>query len=589
MSLETLLRTKSFRSIVPAAVLAVASSLSSEASAQTPAEIQVARDNGRRALVAYTPMQAIYFESSSADGRIDYFRHTHDARPTVQTNEGTYTMPLGVGSLSQRQVYLFTKYAAFCNILEMNAEECKGFVSYNISESTQGRVNLAPSDLRVLCSVVSDDVSTRNGFYSMSSAKCSEPNSFVRDVLVTNTSLFSDARDRTILSTVQETLGSSRHAYFRKNDSLRVRSDDYLRRHRRVNPQVTLRPACSDGIDNDGDGFIDMADPGCTGASDIDEGNNVPVPVPVVLPQCSDGVDNDGDGLVDLNDLGCENNPQKNNEFNATPVPPTPVTPECMDGIDNDRDGLVDLFDPGCAQNPYGASEWNISPGPNPWPVPPPTPRSDRYKKDLDLRLSLGYLRSPNQDMPGFSSAYVGVGGTWYPQSWEGHGFGLDAVISGFGACQDYTLDPVVHQANPADPYALTGVHTQGRSYCLWNLDLVPHLTLRPGTDHIYLNFGVGPGFDFVSMSSQTNERLQAPNGSLIDESNRETTGVGGSKTYGAVVFEVSTPLAVGRWMGWDPLYIAPKFRARVHPTDGSEQLPTRDSVGGGADVVFMW
>jgi hypothetical protein len=58
------------------------------------------------------------------------------------------------------------------------------------------------------------------------------------------------------------------------------------------------QPQCSDGIDNDGDGLIDMADPGCTDPSDNSEVN-------AGQPQCSDGIDNDGDGLIDMADPGC--------------------------------------------------------------------------------------------------------------------------------------------------------------------------------------------------------------------------------------------------------------------------------------------
>lgn len=58
---------------------------------------------------------------------------------------------------------------------------------------------------------------------------------------------------------------------------------------------------CSDGVDNDGDGLIDMADPGCSSPQDDNESNTV------TLPQCSDGIDNDGDGLIDLADPDCQN------------------------------------------------------------------------------------------------------------------------------------------------------------------------------------------------------------------------------------------------------------------------------------------
>lgn len=74
------------------------------------------------------------------------------------------------------------------------------------------------------------------------------------------------------------------------------------------NPQQ-YNYACSDGIDNDGDGKIDMADVGCSSTYDSDEYNYV-TPViynnPVTYSYaCSDGIDNDGDGRVDMNDSGC--------------------------------------------------------------------------------------------------------------------------------------------------------------------------------------------------------------------------------------------------------------------------------------------
>jgi len=95
------------------------------------------------------------------------------------------------------------------------------------------------------------------------------------------------------------------------------------------------QPECSDGIDNDGDGLIDMADPGCTAPTDNSEVN-------VGQPQCSDGIDNDGDGLIDMADPGCTA-PTDNSEVNVG-------QPQCSDGIDNDGDGLIDFpADPGCS------------------------------------------------------------------------------------------------------------------------------------------------------------------------------------------------------------------------------------------------
>jgi hypothetical protein len=63
-------------------------------------------------------------------------------------------------------------------------------------------------------------------------------------------------------------------------------------------------PACSDTIDNDGDGWIDADDPGCYAGvrydpADTDESNSG--------EDCSDGIDNDGDGLIDAADPECTN------------------------------------------------------------------------------------------------------------------------------------------------------------------------------------------------------------------------------------------------------------------------------------------
>jgi formylglycine-generating enzyme required for sulfatase activity len=57
---------------------------------------------------------------------------------------------------------------------------------------------------------------------------------------------------------------------------------------------VSLRPACDDGVDNDGDGLVDLNDPGCPASGATPEN-----------PPCDDGVDNDGDGFVDFADPQC--------------------------------------------------------------------------------------------------------------------------------------------------------------------------------------------------------------------------------------------------------------------------------------------
>ena len=97
-------------------------------------------------------------------------------------------------------------------------------------------------------------------------------------------------------------------------------------------------PACSDGIDNDGDGTTDYradgsGDPGCRSATDSSElrGN-----------ACDDGKDNDLDGKADYKPDGT-GDPHCDDAADRSEAGP------CEDGVDNDVDGAVDLGDPGCS------------------------------------------------------------------------------------------------------------------------------------------------------------------------------------------------------------------------------------------------
>ncbi len=92
-------------------------------------------------------------------------------------------------------------------------------------------------------------------------------------------------------------------------------------------------PACADGIDNDGDGDIDYpADLGCSSLLDTDETGGA---------ECSDGLDNDGDGDTDFpDDEGCESADDRSESR----------LPQCANGIDDDGDGNIDFpFDAECA------------------------------------------------------------------------------------------------------------------------------------------------------------------------------------------------------------------------------------------------
>ena len=81
---------------------------------------------------------------------------------------------------------------------------------------------------------------------------------------------------------------------------------------------------CNDGDDDDGDGWIDLVDPGCTDENDDDESNAD------MGFQCSNNADDDGDGLTDGEDPMCTFW-MDDDEFS-----------ECNDGVDNDGDGGED-------------------------------------------------------------------------------------------------------------------------------------------------------------------------------------------------------------------------------------------------------
>ncbi len=92
---------------------------------------------------------------------------------------------------------------------------------------------------------------------------------------------------------------------------------------------------CQDGLDNDSDGLVDLADPGCSNSQDNTEDT--------ATSQCQDGIDNDGDGFTDYPaDFSCSTRTD-NDETNPKS--------QCQDGVDNDTDSLIDSNDPGCTNN----------------------------------------------------------------------------------------------------------------------------------------------------------------------------------------------------------------------------------------------
>ena len=108
-------------------------------------------------------------------------------------------------------------------------------------------------------------------------------------------------------------------------------------------------PACSDGEDNDLDGVVDLADPGCADGFDASEAD------PDVAPACANGADDDGDRRVDWPaDPGC-----------AGPADDSEADPEvaaaCANGVDDDGDGATDWPDDASCAGAGADSEFGAS------------------------------------------------------------------------------------------------------------------------------------------------------------------------------------------------------------------------------------
>jgi hypothetical protein len=99
---------------------------------------------------------------------------------------------------------------------------------------------------------------------------------------------------------------------------------------------------CGDGLDNDGDGRVDLADPGCQSEADPREASQPDDPAPI----CSNGLDDDGDGITDFPlDPGCSAAGDNDSEADDPGR-----LPPCGNGLDDDGDGYADYpEDPGCA------------------------------------------------------------------------------------------------------------------------------------------------------------------------------------------------------------------------------------------------
>jgi hypothetical protein len=108
---------------------------------------------------------------------------------------------------------------------------------------------------------------------------------------------------------------------------------------------------CADGVDNDGDGLVDLADPGCSGAADTTESPNPGL-------QCANLQDDDADGLTDLADPGCTNG----GDNSESPNPPTVTLSATPSTINSGQSTSLNWSSPsatGCTFADTGAAATN--------------------------------------------------------------------------------------------------------------------------------------------------------------------------------------------------------------------------------------
>lgn len=109
-------------------------------------------------------------------------------------------------------------------------------------------------------------------------------------------------------------------------------------------------PACSNGVDDDDNGYTDCSDFACSRNRAVFT-CGFEAQYEASPSRCSDGLDDDGDGLIDCADPDCAKNP-----FHTVCPAPLGET-ACGTNGDADGDGLAGCADPDCVMGDFGCDD----------------------------------------------------------------------------------------------------------------------------------------------------------------------------------------------------------------------------------------
>jgi hypothetical protein len=117
---------------------------------------------------------------------------------------------------------------------------------------------------------------------------------------------------------------------------------------------------CSNGQDDDDNGFTDCSDNSCRDSTDQAVFDHCAAVLEMTPERCSDNLDNDNNGFADCVDRNCRDSNdieikrlcQESYAGDPPDTNPDEANMRCSDEMDNDGDTFIDCFDWDCSNNP---------------------------------------------------------------------------------------------------------------------------------------------------------------------------------------------------------------------------------------------